>query len=65
MDFVITRTSTCEKPCEKAILEDGTIDEYHIEINSIDELMELSKDLNESVIVSHSGMIEIYDDYRE
>ena len=65
MDFVIERTSTDEKPCEKAILKDGTTNEFHIEINSIKELMELLKDLNESIIVFPGGIIEIYDGYRE
>lgn len=65
MDFVITRTSTDEKPCEDAVLKNGTNDEFHIEINSIDELIGLIQKLNEDVIITTFGMIEIYDDYKE
>lgn len=65
MNFVIERTSTDGKPCEKSVLKNGTINEFHIEINSISELMDFIKDINESIIISANGIIEIYDDYRE
>ena len=70
MIYKITRTSNFvddKKPYEKAIL--GGIDEYdriiwHVEINTLEELQALQKEVKCSIIVS-SNTIEIYDDYRE
>ena len=69
MIYEIYRTSDIFKeyrPCEKAELQ--SIDErgysrYTIEINSLEDLQELIKDVG-SIIIDEST-IEIYDDYRE
>lgn len=69
MRYTIYRTSDIFKeyrPCEKAELQ--SIDErgysrYTIEINTLEDLQELIKDVG-SIIIDENT-IEIYDDYRE
>lgn len=78
MKFSITRTSAqwidAPKPCEEAVLEsrylcakDGDYElwnnEYRIEIDSLQELVDLTKKYGEIIINGNS--LEIYDDYRE
>lgn len=77
MKFRIRRTSSyCanEQPCEGAELvkEDDEKKIWHIEINSLEELLALSDREREQLIVWNGGefsgempQIEIYDDYRE
>ena len=78
MKFAIERTSDWngeKKPCEEAVLvKEGsahTDPEYHIEINSLEALVELMKREGE-IIIKEGGYyedglpcIEIYDTYRE
>ena len=71
--YEITRTSMSfsnNQPCEKAYV--GKIKEYgqwteriwYIDINSLEELQSLIKEVGHSVIVGEDH-IEIYDGYRE
>jgi hypothetical protein len=78
MKFIVTRTTdvlTLTPPCERAELSEhqsyfgGKV--WEIEINSIEELIELKKEVNHPIILCDSynveGMLEleIYDGYRE
>ena len=63
MEFMITRTSFWEssnKPTEKAYEKDG---DWYIKINSLEELIELTK--KEGEIIIGGDYLEIYDDFRE
>jgi hypothetical protein len=70
MIYEIYRTSDWfrkNKPCEKAELQ--SIDErgysrYTIEINTLEDLQELIKEVDYCIIIDEST-IEIYDDFRE
>lgn len=59
-----------EKPCEKAYIKDngnGKI-EWYIEINTLEDLIKLQKEVNEEFIFnveSPQPFIEIYDFWRE
>ena len=78
MEFAIERTSDFEvknKPCEGAVLVKeetaNTYPIYHIEIGSLEALVELMKKEGE-IIIKEGGsyydgfpVIEIYDTYRE
>lgn len=77
MKFDITRTSDIfreEIPCKGAVLTERKTsyneNVWEIEINSLEELIELSKEVNCGIILcrprSVEGMyeLEIYDDYR-
>lgn len=63
MEFMISRTSywtNDKRPTEKAYKEG---DCWYIKINSLEELIELSK--KEGQIIINEDILEIYDDYRE
>lgn len=64
MEFMITRTSllleSSEKPTGKAYKE-GEF--WYIKINSLEELVELTKE--EGEIIINGDFLEIYDSYRE
>lgn len=63
MEFMITRTSLWtnnQKPTQKAYKEGGN---WYIKINSLDELIELTR--KEGKIIIDEDFLEIYDDYRE
>ena len=71
--YEITRTSMLfsnNQPCDKAyvgeVIEHGqwTKRIWHIDINSLEELQSLIKEVGHSVIVGEDR-IEIYDGYRE
>ena len=65
MRYRIERTSLLfdneTKPCEKALKSDN---KWYIDINSIEDLQEIVKEVGCSVIVSEESL-EIYDDFRE
>lgn len=70
MRFKIWRTSDnifCTKPpCEGAIItksDEYYGNEYEIEINSLKDLIRLSK--KHGALIVNGNEIEIYDDYRE
>lgn len=72
MIYKITRTSDWhgeKKPCEGAYLhkagtlEYGKENEWHIAINSLQDLQNLIAEVG-SIIINNEN-IEIYDDYRE
>lgn len=69
MIYKIYRTSDYyrkNKPCEKAQLtrfDELCYSEYTIEINSLEELQELIKEVGDIII--DESTIEIYDDFRE
>ena len=82
MEFIITRTTDWlseDKPCEKAelIKNEKYYKEWKIEINNLEELIQLMKDVDEPLVIQNrfymfgkpqDGIeleIEIYDDYRE
>lgn len=76
MKFIITRTSDYGKnpPCEGAVLlyKDEESAEWEIEINSLEELLQLSAKTAEPLIIFAQGYdkgnvpeLEIYDNYRE
>ena len=63
MEFMITRTSLWtnnKKPTQQAYKEGGN---WYIKINSLDELIELTR--KEGQIIIDEDSLEIYDDYRE
>lgn len=63
MEFMITRTSLWtnnQKPYQKAYKEG---ENWYIKINSLDELIELTR--KEGKIIIDEDSLEIYDDYRE
>ena len=70
MKFLIARVSNSYKstqPCENAILEN---DEWIIELNSLEDLIELMETLGENLIIKPKfnndiNSILIYDDYIE
>lgn len=71
MKFEIDRTSlprfSNKQPCKNAYKENGF---WYIDIETLEELLNLSKGIDEELIVSSEGAndepyIEIYDDYRE
>ena len=68
MKFIINTASwNCDNsaPCEKAYLEDG---EWHVDIDTLDELMKLIDEVNSSIIVDsyeNKHYIVIYDAYIE
>ena len=74
MLFRVYRTSCWggseAKPCENAIFNKEE-EEWVVEINSLEELLELIEEQDEDIIIKtkRSGYsfqtIEIYDDYRE
>lgn len=76
MTFRIFKTSDYlhtdqSKPCKNAkkIVEMDSLSRYEIirwevEINTLEELLDLQKEVGEELIIS-DGYIEIYDDYRE
>lgn len=65
MKYRIYRTSdywgTKKQPCDIAYKEG---DEWHIDIDSLEELDKLVDEVNSEIIIGY-GWIEIYDDYRE
>lgn len=69
MIYTIFRTSDIfgeYKPCEKAqktYVDELCYSQYTIEINSLEELQELIKEVGEIII--DESTIEIYDDFRE
>lgn len=72
MIYTIYKTSTGSsqfyKPCKNAIPKEGYKDEdeykeYCIEINSLEDLQQLIKEVGEIII--NDDTIEIYDSYRE
>lgn len=69
MIYDIHRTSDWfreNKPCEKAelkSLDEFGCSEYIIEINTLEDLQELIKEVGDIII--GESTIEIYDDYRE
>jgi hypothetical protein len=78
MKFIIYETSVgrygydteTKKPCKNAIHTrkiDGSnaYTEYKIELNSIDDIMALIKEVDTDIIISGDNIIEIYNDYRE
>lgn len=65
MRFMIDRTSTTmEKPCEEAfqIVENDEFAEWYIDFNTLEDLMEFTK--NNGPIILREDSIEIYDCYR-
>jgi hypothetical protein len=70
MRFKICRTSlkTDEAPCKRTTFEYAKLNPkfriWFIEINTLEELMNLQKEVNSNLIIN-DGTIEIYDDYRE
>lgn len=70
MKFLITRVSNTyqsSQPCENAILEN---DEWIIELNSLEDLIELLNTVREQLIIKPKynnkiNSILIYDDYNE
>ena len=84
MEFIITRTTDWlseDKPCEKAelIKNEKYYKEWKIEINNLEELIQIMKNVDEPLIIRENFYIlknentehgieleiEIYDDYRE
>ena len=81
MEFFIDRTSTInKKPIEGAYIKElelvdqkgnpFTLERWCVEINSLEELIEISKHEGEVIINTRgdspfSPYLEIYDDYRE
>lgn len=73
MIFEITRTTDwkCRKaPCDGAVMSVGSNQEtiYHLNIDTLDELIELSRKEGEIIIginVDGKYYLEIYDGYRE
>jgi hypothetical protein len=76
--FIIYETSVgrygydieTKKPCKNATYVrklDGcnAYTEYTIEINSINDIIALIKEVDTDIIISGNNIIEIYDDYRE
>lgn len=78
MKFIIYRTSNsylnANSPCEEAVLVEHKLvyknndheqykNIYEIEINSLEDLINLSKKYGEIII--NGNTLEIYDDYRE
>lgn len=69
MKYDIHRTSDWfreSKPCEKAELQESDeygYSKYTIEINTLEDLQELIKEVDDIII--NESRIEIYDDYRE
>ena len=71
MNFEIYKTSSLgteeKSPCKKA---HKVGDLYFVNIETIDDLLKLMKEVNERIILSYTPQdnlysIEIYDDYRE
>jgi hypothetical protein len=66
MKFRISRTSEGRgqqpKPCKNATLEG---DKWYIELNTLDELVALAKEVDEEIIIGKDNDLEIYNDYRE
>jgi len=65
MDFEISRTSTDEKPCERAYVSPYNKDKWCVDIDSIEDLVKLAEEVHYPLIVTEHESIEIYDDYRE
>lgn len=79
MKFIIDRTSSfyeeeIKKPCKNCVQEEITYKSgikeklWVIEVNSLEELMKLLRDVDEKIIIYEcegNNYIEIYDDYRE
>lgn len=55
------------KPCKNAVLkkDEYGIKAWWIEINSLEELLELRKEVNEELIIGLNGVITIYNDFIE
>lgn len=55
------------KPCRNAVLEkdDYGIKSWTVEIDSLEDLMILRKEVNEELIIGLNGAITIYDDFIE
>ena len=67
MTFTITRTSDWNgdvQPCERAYWSEAN-ECWKIDINSLEELMDLIRDVEHNIVVSDDPEIEIYDEYRE
>lgn len=67
MKYKIGRTSDFwgrNKPCSKAFTDGGNYPTYYIEINNLEDLNELIREVGCSVVIDEDS-IEIYDDYRE
>ena len=69
MTFTITRTSYFwdninDRPCDKAYWSEAN-ECWKIDINSIEELMDLIRDVESDIVVKDDPEIEIYDEYRE
>lgn len=78
MIFDISRTSNCAHkvpPCKEAYLSENPewpnkdFKQWLIEINSLEELINLSKSEDDELVINSNGnhlpSIEIYDGYRE
>ena len=55
------------KPCRNTVLEkdDYGIKSWTVEIDSLEDLMALRKEVNEELIIGLNGVITIYDDFIE
>lgn len=61
------RFNNDSKPCKNAVLEkdEHGIKAWTVEINSLEELLELRKEVNEELIIGLNGVITIYNDFIE
>jgi len=65
MKFKIERASErWTIPCKNAKLIDGKTEDFEIEINSLDELMELVDEVSD-IVINKDKSITIYDTYLE
>jgi len=72
MQLKISRASSRspykDKPCQRAILAEVDKHGYHnweVNINTLEELLELQKEVGDMILFQHDNSITIYDDYVE
>lgn len=62
MQFLISRVSGKEPPCEKASIDIECLPRWVIQVNSLDDLLQISIETGQELIVSgEEDMITIYD----